>query len=203
MKDIVTILREQGFEIPEEKEADIRKSLSGNYITTAEAEKKAAKLESERDQFKEQAQTISDKLKELEGIDHEGLKKQLDEANSKIKQIEADYQQKQRQKELEDTLDGKLSGLKFSSKAARENVRTKLLAKELKVENGVLIGFDDYINELKTSDADAFASDTPPAKFTAAAQGGTGDGMTKDKILAVRDTVERRKLIERHIELFQ
>lgn len=202
MKDIITIMQEQGFEIPEGKEADIRKALSGNYITTAEADKKLSKLEGERDQYKAQSEAISQQLDELKGKDPEGLEKRLEEAQNKLKAIQDEYADKASKRERADALDKKLAEFKFSSNAAKEAVRSKLIAKEMKLENGVLIGLDDYMKEIRQTDADAFAPDTTPAKFTTPSGGASDDKVTKESILAIRDTVERRAMMEKHFDLF-
>jgi hypothetical protein len=49
-----------------------------------------------------------------------------------------------------------IGGIKFSSNAARENFYQKLIEKNLPVENQKLLGFDDYLNEIKTQDPGAF-----------------------------------------------
>ena len=201
MKDIITIMQEQGFEIPEGKEAEIRKALSGNYITTAEYDKKLGKLESERDQYRTQAETITQQLEALKGKNPEGLEKQLEEAQNKLKQIQDEYAKKAAEKERADALEKKLSEYKFSSNSAKEAVRLKLISKDMKLENGSLIGIDDYMKEIKEADADAFAPDVQPAKFTASA-GSSGDAITKEKILSIEDTVERREMMEKHADLF-
>lgn len=202
MKDIVAILREQGFEVQEGQEAEIRKALSGNYVTTAEAEKKVARAEAERDQLKEQASSITEQLKALQGKNPEELEKQLKEANDKLEKMQADYDASLAARDKTDAIEKKLAEYKFTSKAAKEAVRGKLMAKDMKLENGTLIGLDDYLKEIQTSDADAFAAQTPPAKFTQP-QGSEGsDTWTREKIEAIKDTSERRAMMERHADLF-
>lgn len=56
-------------------------------------------------------------------------------------------------------------GLKFSSKAARTAFEAAIRGKKLELKDGTLTGFDDFVKAQKEADPDAFASDTPPAKF--------------------------------------
>ena len=58
-------------------------------------------------------------------------------------------------------------GLKFSSKSAERAFCAALKQKALKLENGALQGFDDFLKEQRDSDPDAFVTQTskPQPKF--------------------------------------
>lgn len=53
MKKLIETLRSLGIEVPEDKEAEVRKKLSENYKNISEVEKATEKLESDRDTWKE------------------------------------------------------------------------------------------------------------------------------------------------------
>lgn len=52
-------------------------------------------------------------------------------------------------------------GLKFSSAAARKAFLSDLHEAGLKLQDGKLLGFDDFVKAYKETDADAFAPDAP------------------------------------------
>ena len=57
MQNIIEILKSNGIDVPEDKVATINKAVAENYKTVSEVEKKTSKLESERDSWKERAET--------------------------------------------------------------------------------------------------------------------------------------------------
>ncbi|MNV65477.1 Phage minor structural protein GP20 [compost metagenome] len=70
-------------------------------------------------------------------------------------------------KDYEVEVDRFLGGYKFTTNLAQKAVRDELITKELKIENGKILGADDYIKTLQESDPDAFVVEgkaTP--KFT-------------------------------------
>lgn len=70
------------------------------------------------------------------------------------------------------------SKLKFSSKGAETAFRNALAEKGLKLTDGKLEGFDDFVKEQKASDPESFASNRPAPKFS----GPVGGGGAPDKI---------------------
>ena len=79
MQNIEEILKANGVELTEEQSTAIKKAVAENYKTVAEVEKKVGKLEAERDNYKEQLDTANETLKKFDGVDAEGMKKQIDE----------------------------------------------------------------------------------------------------------------------------
>lgn len=64
-------------------------------------------------------------------------------------------------------------GLKFSSKSAERAFTAALKEKKLPLKDGVLDGFDDFLQLQRDADPDAFAPDKPVPKFTTVS-GGNG-----------------------------
>ena len=83
MQNIIEILKANGLELTEEQQSAINKAVAENYKTVAEFDKKIGKLEAERDGLKEQYNTVSETLKSFDGVDVDGMKKQLEEAQKK------------------------------------------------------------------------------------------------------------------------
>lgn len=122
--------------------------------------------------------------------ERDGLKTQLDEANKTIKSYTdmdidgikksaADWETKYNTdtKALKDQLDAAnygfgveraVSGLKFTSEGAKKSFMADLTAKKLQLQDGKLLGLDDFVKTYKESDPGAFVkeddgSDPPPA----------------------------------------
>ena len=119
-------------------------------------------------------------------------KRRLEEANGKLQGYDPDWKTKAEQAQQEadakikamartQALKEKTAGLKFSSDSARRAFLSDLEAKELPLEDGQVLGFDDFVEKYKKSDPGAFASDTKPPRITATTPGAPGGGSAKDQ----------------------
>lgn len=97
MQKLLETLAKYGVTVPQEKEAEIKAALSQHYKNAAEVGKKIAKLELERDGYKEQAENSAETLKSFEGVDLDKIKEELE--NWKTKAADA---QKEMEKQLYD-----------------------------------------------------------------------------------------------------
>lgn len=70
--------------------------------------------------------------------------------------------------------------MKFTSKAAKAAFLSELKAKQLKLDNGKLVGFDEILNQAKADDPSAFSSDKLPPKFTDPITGAPLPEVTKE-----------------------
>ena len=73
-------------------------------------------------------------------------------------------------------------GLKFSSASAKKAFLSDLTAKKLTLEDGKLLGFEDYVKTYKEQDPGAFAPEGAPPRVVAGTSGGTGG---KDTLSAI------------------
>ena len=132
-------------------------------------------LTTERDGLKGQLQTANDEIKSYKDMDIDGIKAKAGEWETKYNTDT---------KALQDQLDAAnygfavkeaTSSLKFSSKAAREAFTSALTAKKLPLQEGKLLGMDDFVKTYQTDDPDAFMAEddehTPMAT-----RGGCGGG---------------------------
>ena len=94
MQNIEAILKELGIEVPEDKKSDLTKKVSENYVTKVEHDKKISRAESDRDAWKEKAETAEETLKGFEGIDPTQVQKQIDDYKEKAEAAERDRDQK-------------------------------------------------------------------------------------------------------------
>lgn len=132
-------------------------------------------LTTERDGLKTQLETAKTTIKSYEDMDVE-----------KIKQSAKDWEEKHKTdtKALQDQLDAAnygfsvkeaTAGLKFTSESAKKAFIADLTAKKLPVQEGKLLGMEDFIKTYQTSDPGAFVpeNDDKTPTFTKGTGGGT------------------------------
>ena len=127
--------------------------------------------------------------------ERDGLQTQLNDANATIqsykdmdidgiKQSAANWETKYNTdtKALKDQLEATnyshavnqaVSGLKFTSESAKKAFVADLTSKKLTLQDGKLLGLDDFTKAYKESDPGAFTPETTPPSFTT---GGVGSG---------------------------
>lgn len=131
-----------------------------------------ATLAAERDNYRERLEAASQKL---EGYDPEWRAKAAQaqrDADAKIAALEYDH--------AATTAAG---GLRFTSESAQRAFLADLKTKGLPVQDGKLMGFDDYVKAYRESDPNAFQSDTPP-RFTGSTPGKPAEQTDRDKVNA-------------------
>lgn len=177
--------------------------LNGKDIKAEQ--RKTEKAEQERDQYKERAESAEETLKGFDGVDVEGLNKQITEWKNKAEQAEKDYQQKIYDRDFADALKTELDEIKFSSEAAKKAVTADIKEAGLKLKDGKILGLGDLIKQIRESDASAFEEDedgNKPARFTQPKKKTGEKPMTREDILKIKDSSERQAAIAQHIELF-
>jgi hypothetical protein len=171
MQNIIEILKSNGIEVPEDKVAAINKSVSENYKTISEVEKKTNKLEMERDSWKQKAESAEETLKGFEGKDIETITRERDEWKQKAENAEKDYSAKMAEHEKQELLKEAFADVKFTSESAKKTIMAQI-GEGVSVKNGKLIGFNDLLEDAKKNDASAFVDEAQEnlennkAKFT-------------------------------------
>lgn len=210
MKNIYEILKSFGLEVPEDKKEEFDKMLLENYKTTAEFKginDKLEKVTGERDTYKNKYDTdiqqrdtdlkdLQEKLKNA-GADAEKLntlQTQFDTLQTKYDNTKTDYQKALDKQAYEYAIKEKTNALKFTSNSAKKAFLTDALAKNLVMDNGNVLGFDDFVNAYKEQDAGAFIvednKDSKPApKF------GSKSGKQDDEPDNKDDELKERPLI--------
>ena len=210
MQNIIEILKSNGIEVPEEKVATINKAVAENYKTVSEVEKKTSKLESERDSWKDRAETAEETLKGFEGKNFDEITKERDEWKKKAEDAEKEYSAKEAEREKQELLKEAFAEIEFTSESAKKAIMAQI-SENVSVKNGKLIGFNDLLEDAKKNDASAFvdkeqkALEQNKAKFTDKMnnQNGKGGTMTKDEIMQIKDRGERQAAIAKNLSLFQ
>lgn len=210
MQNILEICKEFGLEVPADKQADFSKKVAENYKTVSEVEKKTSKLETERDSWKERAETAEETLKGFDGKDLDEITRERDAWKKKAEDAEKDYSDRMAAHEKRELLKEAFADIGFTSEAAKKAIMSQI-EEGVTVKNGKLIGFNDLLEDAKKNDAAAFVNreqqnlEQNRARFTKPASnqnGGAGGTLTKKDIMAIKDPVERQQKIEENKSLF-
>lgn len=209
MQNIEAILTELGIEVPADKKENLTKKVAENYITKAEHEKKLGKVETDRDTWKEKAETAETTLKGFEGVDLDTMQRELSDWKKKAEDAEKDAQAKLYERDFADALKTEIDGIKFSSEAAKRAIMAEVKDAGLKLKDGKILGLNDLIAQMKEKDASAFVDDEQikaqqnAARFTQPiGKQNQGGNMTKEQIEAIKDTSERQAAIANNLHLF-
>lgn len=211
MQNIIEILKSNGIEIPEDKVATINKAVAENYKTVSEVEKKTSKLESERDSWKDRAETAEETLKGFDGKDFDTITKERDEWKKKAEDAEKEYSAKEAEREKQELLKEAFADIEFTSESAKKAIMAQI-SENVSVKNGKLIGFNDLLEDAKKNDASAFVDkeqqnlEQNKARFTTSMNnqnGGNNGNLTKKDIMSIKDPVERQQKIAENMSLFQ
>lgn len=138
------------------------------------------KAKSQITSLKEQNQSLQDQLanrdKDIESLkvssnDAEATKKLLEELQTKYTNDTAAYKKQLADRDYSDAIQSSIAekNVQFSSKAAERAYIADLKAKALALENGKLIGFDDFHKAQLEADPTAFKADEAKPQFTAPA----------------------------------
>lgn len=108
---------------------------------------------------------LSDANKKLEGYDPEWRTKAEKAENDAKAQVAAMQQ--------EFAAKTAAAGVKFSSESAKRAFLSDLKAKKLPLQDGKLLGFEDYLKSYRESDPDAFAPEKVAPTITVGSKGQT------------------------------
>lgn len=100
--------------------------------------------------------SLSEANKKLEGYDPDWkakAEKAENDAKAQVAALQSDF-----------AAESAVSGVRFSSESARKAFLSDLKAKKLTLQEGKLLGFDDFLAYYKKSDPDAFTSGYPNVK---------------------------------------
>lgn len=210
MQKLIETLKSFGIEIPEDKQADVKKALSEHYKNAGEVTKTLTKVESERDAWKERAETAENTLKSFEGIDPESIKGELATWKQKAADAEKEYNDKIYERDFADALKTALEDVKFSSASAKKAVMADIKGAGLKLKDGKILGLNDLLEQMKKDDASAFVdedqeqAERDQARFTTSISKNTPPGkLTKADIMNIKDAGERQAAIASNMSLFE
>ena len=188
---------------------EMEKAFAGDFLSEKEVEKKLSKAESDRDAWKQRAETAVETLKGFEGKDLDAMQKEIDDWKDKATKAETEYNAKMAEHEKQELLKEAFADVKFTSESAKKAIMSQI-SDGVTVKNGRLIGFNDLLEDARKSDASAFVDEkqenleSNKAKFTDKMNNGGKTGtMTKDEIMQIKDKGERQAAIAKNLSLFQ
>lgn len=100
MKNIETILKEAGITLTEEQSSGITKEVDENYKPIADWQKQHDKVQN----LTEQLDTAKETLEKFDGIDADGLKKQVEDLQKELEDKDTEYQEKIADRDFQDML---------------------------------------------------------------------------------------------------
>lgn len=152
----------------------IDKVLNQNSAEIGTHKNTIATLTTERDGLKTQLDTANGEIKSYKDMDVEGIKQKAGDWETKYN---TDTQTLKDQLDAANygfTVKEATAGLKFTSESARKAFVADLTAKKLPLQEGKLLGMEDFLKTYQTSDPGAFVpeNDDKTPTFTK----GTGGG---------------------------
>ena len=149
MQKLIDTLKSFGIEIPEDKQADVKKALSEHYKNAKEVAKTLSKVEGERDDWKERAETAEETLKGFEGIDPANIQTELAGWKKKAEDAEKEFNAKIYERDFDDALKTALENVNFSSPAAKRSVTADIKSAGLKLKEFTFHNVSINTNNLK------------------------------------------------------
>ena len=122
-------------------------------------------MQTERDGLRTQLQTANTTIQSYKDMDIEGIKQAAKDWETKYNADTQALRDQLADMAYRHTVEAAVSGLKFTSAAARKAFVSDLTAKKLTVQDGKLLGLDDFVSAYKQNDPSAFAPDAPVPKF--------------------------------------
>ena len=115
MKNIFELMKEFGFEVPEDKKKDFEKAVLENYRTVKDYEAQKEKLETAEQKASASETTINslkEDLKKFEGVDVTGLQQKITDLETDLQTKETEFQQKLADRDFDDLLTESIHGAK-------------------------------------------------------------------------------------------
>ncbi len=134
-----------------------------------------AALTTERDGLQTQLNTANDTIKSYKDMDIDGIKTAAKEWEAKYNTDTQTLKDQLADAHYGFAVNGAVSALKFSSGSAKKAFVADLNAKKLPLQDGKLLGMEDFVKSYQTSDPDAFLPENDD-KTPVATKGGTGGG---------------------------
>ena len=202
MQKLIETLKQFGIEIPDDKQSEVKKALSEHYKNANEHTKAISKLETDRDNWKQKAETAEETLKGFDGKDFDTITRERDEWKKKAEDAEKEYSAKEAEREKRSLVEEAMTGIEFTSESAKKAI-TAQIYEGVSVKNGKLIGFNDLLEDAKKNDASAFVSKKDDSIKITSGNGGisgiSGSALTKKEIDSIKDTRDRQRAIAESI----
>ena len=162
MKALLEILKNAGIEIPEEKQADVKKAFFESYKSVGEYNKAVAKLTEARDSLQSRLETAETTLQAFEGMDAEKVKAEIAALKQKAKDAETKFNAQMAARDQRDWLKAKLEEYGVASPYARKQLMAECMDEKSglkwKGRDTGFYGFDDFMKDAKKADPSLYQS---------------------------------------------
>lgn len=175
-------------------------ALHGKEITRLQGAVTA--LTADRDGLKTQLEDANTQIEQFKGMDVEAIKHAADEWKVKYEKVEADSKAALAARDYDDAIKAAVAGVTFSSTLAKNAFVGLLKEKGLKLDGGKLIGFDEVLKQAQTDDPSAFASDKPTPQLTAP-MGGKGKLEITKEAFSKMTYLEKLKIKSEQPEVYK
>lgn len=138
----------------------VQKVFAMNGTEMNDLKQQVTTLTTERDAARTQ---LGEANKKLEGYDPEWrtkAEKAENDAKAQVEELQHDF-----------AAQNAVSGVNFSSESAKKAFLSDLKAKKLPLQEGKLMGFDDYLANYKKTDPGAFTPEKPAPTITVGSKG--------------------------------
>lgn len=126
---------------------------------------------------------VNGKIEEFKNLDVDGIRKSADEWKAKYEAETEALKKQLEDREYSYTVKDAVAGLKFSSESAKRTFVTDLTAKHPPLNDGKLLGLDDFVKEYREKDPGAFAPEKEEKIPVAVRSTGSGANMSPDVAL--------------------
>lgn len=129
----------------------------GGYVSKEKLDAKIAELSG----LKAQLEEASKEIQSYKDMDIEGIKASARDWEKKYKADLEKMEKKIEEQEYDYQVMELANGLKFSSASAKRAFLADIKKNRLSRKDGKVLGFDDYVNQYRESDPDAFVKEAP------------------------------------------
>lgn len=157
-----------GFQLEEDV---TNKILAESQRELSEKDRELTNLTADRDDLRTRLGDVEKTLKSFDGVDVEGLRGEIKKLQGDLDAKEQDFARKMKERDYSDAVKESTAGMQFSSNSAKKAFVADLVEKQLPLQDGKLLGLEDFKKEYEKADPDAFAKQDSPPNFAH----GTGD----------------------------
>lgn len=147
--------------------------MSEHGKTVSSSQQQIQTLTTERDGLRTQLDAASAEIQSYKDMDIDGIKSKSAEWERKYNEETKALSEKLEATEYAHTVEKAVSNYKFTSTSAHKAFVSDLTAKKLPVQDGKLMGLDDFVTAYKEADPGAFAQEQQKQPVVVAGGGGS------------------------------
>lgn len=145
--------------LPDADSAVIDKIMAEQAKDAEAQENTIASLTTERDGLKDQLAAANNEIKSYKDMDIDGIKAKASEWETKYNTDTEALKNQLAEAQYGFAVKDSVSGMNFTSASAKKAFIADLTAKKLPLQEGKLLGLEDFVKSYKESDPGAFASE--------------------------------------------